>query len=126
MNGLQWVSEWRITDSTESEKTYGWQYRISNGGVYTIANDLADAKRKLMQNIKEEQYRYRQYFTVCVNCNKSMSEHGGRDFEWCLLEYSERPWFKRTNCISCLCNKYQFDKKHKKKVGYGYGSMDML
>lgn len=87
---LQWVSEWRIVPATDSEKKHGWQYRISDGGVYTLADDLEDAKRKLTRNIHDEQYHYKQYFTICVNCGKPMSEHEGRHFEWCLLSYSER------------------------------------
>lgn len=84
---LQWVSEWRIVDSTKLEKEYGWDYRVSNGGVYTNAKDLKEAKKVLLRNIEDEKRRYRIDNLSCPNCLKRFAEHHGMiDYQNCLLQ----------------------------------------
>lgn len=87
MNKLMWVSEWRIIDSTDSEKEYGWKYRVSNGGVYSPANDLQKAKKMLEGNISDEKNRYLINQLTCPSCNKQLSQHSGSiSYQRCLTE----------------------------------------
>jgi len=87
MNNVMWVSEWRIVDSTDSEKEYGWDFRISNGGVYTNAKDIQEAKKIIQENIKNEINRYLINQLICPSCNKLLSEHSGSiSYERCLID----------------------------------------
>lgn len=87
MSKLMWVSEWRIVDSTDSEKEYDWYYRVSNGGVYTNATTWKDAKKKLSRNIEQEKNRYLINQLTCPSCNKLLSQHSGSiSYERCLTE----------------------------------------
>ena len=90
-NGLSWVSEWRIVDSTDSEKEYGWNYRVSNGGVYTNAKDLKEAKEILERNISQEKNRFLINQLTCPACNKLLSQHSGSiSYEKCLIRICMR------------------------------------
>lgn len=86
MKQLMWVSEWRIEPATKEEKEYHWNYRVSNGGVYTPADTLEQASKILYSNIREEMNRYRLYNLTCPSCSKPFSEHQGSvSYERCLI-----------------------------------------
>lgn len=84
MTSLQWVSEWRIDKNSDSEL---YPFKITNGGVYTIAKDMDEALKIRDNNIREERTRYHIESLLCPNCNKRFAEHDGMiTYRNCLLK----------------------------------------
>lgn len=55
---IPWVSEWRIERAKPIEKKYGFKYRITNGGVYTLRKDKIEAHIEMLRNLRLEKREY--------------------------------------------------------------------